>query len=108
MWTPALIARLKKYIDGSRYFQVYYQTHKVYGMDLVPDQYAEEFPPDSAEFYLEEYDDARPDGVTLSETEPTDFQVYLLKPVDWQANDPDWSEADPETWATYKEWKDKQ
>lgn len=104
MWTLALIERLKKYIDGSRYFQVYYQSHRVYGMDLVPPEHAAEFPPEQAEIYLQEYDDAPPDGVVLAETEPTDFHVYLLMPLGnfdghgWTQQDPDWSAADPEAW----------
>ena len=106
MWTNELILRLQKYIEGNRYFLVYYQSHRVFGIDLPPDEPPSLFPNDASladetEFYLEEYDDARPDGVLLSETEPSDFKVYLLKPVEWQQQDPDWSEADPETWEAY-------
>jgi hypothetical protein len=72
MWTATRIETLKKWLE---YTEVQYRDQKVYGMDLVP--------PEDAVFYLEEYDHARParpDGVTISETDPNDFTVYLRIP----------------------------
>jgi hypothetical protein len=88
MWTPALIERLHKYIEANRYYEVSYHGDKVYGMDLVPPESVDDFPPDQAEFYLQEYDDVRPDGVIIADTKPSDFQVHLLKAVKWTKQDP--------------------
>src|SRR5690348_1189877 len=99
MWTPELIERLHKYVEANRYFKVYCRNDLVYGMDLAsPDE-----PIGHSCVYLEEYDDARPDNfVTPDEVSPDDFHVFLLMPVDWTAQDPDWSAVDPESWAEYK------
>jgi hypothetical protein len=100
MWTIELITRLKQYVDAGRYFKVYYQSHEVFGMDLVPPEHQAEFPADQASIYLEPYDDAPPDNfVSLFDTDLTDFSVYMNMPVaNWTEQDPDWSAADPEAW----------
>ena len=106
-WTVELIERLKKYIDASRYFEVSYRENKIFGMDFVPEEHNDRYAPDFAEFYLQEFDDARPEGHCLNECHPSDFRVSLLKPVeDWQSHNPNWSEADPDNWAEYQKFLD--
>lgn len=111
-WTEAQVARLKKYVDGGRYFQVFYREDRVYGLD---DRHADFYTSDrddrisyfGAQFYLQEFDDARPEGHLLEECDPADFKVVLLKPVkDWLNKDPNWKEADPESWAEYRRFQE--
>lgn len=108
-WTQVMVERLKKYIDGSRYFLVFHGTDRVYGMDdRHPDFYTSDREDRvtyyGAQFYLQEYDDARPEGHLLEECKPDDFTVVLLKPVKWQGQDPNWKEADPKSWAEFSRY----
>ena len=98
LWAPELIARLKKYVDANNWFQVQYRSDNVFGLDLAPEGYEAT----RALVYLEEYDDCPPDGIVLEETKPGDFHVFLKSQVNWQAQDPNWSSADPETWDEYQ------
>jgi hypothetical protein len=98
MWTDELVERLGKYIASSRYFEVRYHGNKVYGFDPPQKGYP-------ACVYLSEYDDVPPDNFVSLEghVAPKDFEVLLLKPVEWQSQDPNWSEVDPDVWAAYVE-----
>lgn len=99
-WTEELLKRLQSYINGGRYFEVRYLNNKVYGYDPPQEGYP-------ACIYLSEYDDVPPDNFIALEgyVKPEDFTVFLFKPVEWTVQDPNWSEADPETWQAYEDWK---
>lgn len=87
-----LIARLKKYVDASRFFEVRYRSSRVYGIDeRKPEHGIAGWPA----FYLSRDLD---DPFEFDKTKPADFSVLMLKPVNWTEQDPNWREADPEAW----------
>lgn len=103
-WTIETLRRLQKYIegDGNRYFDVRYLTSndergfKVYAMSFPPSHYSI----GETVFYLNR---SGPDKTKLARhCKPSDFKVYLLKPVDWTESNPNWSEADPKSWDEYQ------
>jgi hypothetical protein len=95
MWTDELVARLKKYVEANRFFVVKYRGSRVYNVDERNKEYNDTGWP---AYYLRPcYDDP----CDLEKTQPSDFQVFLLKPVEWTLDEPDWSEADAESWNEY-------
>jgi hypothetical protein len=83
-WTLDLIQKLHKYIQENRKYRVEYRGSPIFGMDLVPADQMGDFPPDSAMFYLSDYDDTPPDGPILQDCSPEEFQVFLLEPFNWR------------------------
>lgn len=95
MWNDELIARLKKYVEAGRYFEVRYRNSRVFNVDERQPQHGDAGWP---AFYLSQgYDNP----LDLEKTQLTDFTVLLLKPISWDKQDPNWSEADPECWEEY-------
>jgi hypothetical protein len=87
MWTDELVALLKKFVDASRLYHVYWHGRRVYGIEPTSPEDGDD---GWAGYYLSE--GAQECGESphpLDETKPEEFKVFQLVETDWRLGYPE-------------------
>ncbi len=85
-WTDERIARLKKYVEASRYYHVFIHDFRVYGIDPRMPEHGDAGWPS---YYTDpSHEEGLAEPNELEKTSPDDFLVVSLQPINWKANDP--------------------